>query len=313
MLKVFLFCVFQSSRHPLFLNSLCFLTVNFRAWKTMPERCSRSFLKLWNRNGAKGHFTVLVFTSAQKNTSQIYVISQTVDRKKWNHIVCWCHNIRKSEQRKCNLFGGNQVQNLISESAVLFHFIKACDKFCVRVNASRSSSRLLTGCPARVNPRPLFSLTIGQQELMHSNVNSLILGICKVLCSGTEVNLVQMKDLNCLQGLQVSLYSFVSLTQPTSGMKGFFVNLWSAPVGDGDYQQCHQLWNKNHCSLKITWMESRLWLFWGVWSLSWSADASLHWHLLPGRPDNLIFFYTLFGLDIMCGITGLLVRVSCCI
>lgn len=114
-------------------------------------------------------------------------------------------------RRKCNLFGRNQIQHLISESTVLFSFIKACDKFCVRINASRSSSWLLTVCPARVNTRPLLSLAIGQQELMHRDVNSLILGICNVLCCGAEVNLVQMKDLYYLQGLQVGLYSSISL------------------------------------------------------------------------------------------------------
>lgn len=108
----------------------------------------------------------------------------------------------KSERvnrRKCNLLGRNQIQNPLNELKGLFSFIKVCDNFYTSVNASRSSSWFLIICPARVNPRPLLSLlTIGQQGLMHRDVNSLIVGICNDLSSGTEVNLVQIKDLDCL-------------------------------------------------------------------------------------------------------------------
>lgn len=80
-------------------------------------------------------------------------------------------------------------------------------------------------------------------------MNSERTDIFSVLHSGTESWSVQMKDLHCFYGLHVCPCSSVSFSSFLVG--GVLGNLWSVSVSEGGYQHCHQLWNKNHCSLTM--------------------------------------------------------------
>lgn len=66
------------------------------------------------------------------------------------------------------MFGRDQIPNLLNESTVLFIFIKVCDKFYVRVNASGCSCSL----PWQRSPQA----AVGQQELVHRDMSSLVVG-----------------------------------------------------------------------------------------------------------------------------------------